>query len=497
MTAQDMHDAISEMFFNRDTNDLNYILYGDQVSPGQEDIIDCITYCDNKRVVINCMTQYGKSFSVGKGIGDYILINNNKKVVIIAPTNEQTKIIMTYVFDNISKCSYLQELLPDSYESISDRLSQQASKRRIRFNNGCVLELKSAEGKGERLMGFGYDLVIIDEACLINQDVYESKILRLLTANPNAVLILIGNPWNRNNFFFKAFINPSYHKIHVDYKQALEEKRVTQEFIDEVRDTISPLHFKVLYESKFPTESEYQLIPLEHINQAINKRLKIDKGYKIVSSDIASMGNDFTVHIFAQVIGEFLFVYDIKHQSKKNPEQVAGTILSYFKMDSMLSHSYVDSVGIGEGVYANLVREKIDVYPIKAGMNPSNKGRDSGILRKFQFSNKKAELYWTLKEMFEQKKIFFSNDLDKTELRKLIEEITSIEWEVDRKGRICIIDHKKEAKSPDWADALAYMMEEVILGRQGVFNVEVSNELPQDERRVNPNGYIEEQEETP
>ena len=66
-------------------------------------------------------------------------------------------------------------------------------------------------------MGWGGDLVILDESCLITEEVYRSKISRMLGDNPDSMLVEIGNPWNRLNQMWKHWNDPIFTKFHIPY----------------------------------------------------------------------------------------------------------------------------------------------------------------------------------------------------------------------------------------------------------------------------------------
>ena len=302
---------------------------------------------------------------------------------------------------------------------------------------------------------------IIDESCLISQEVYASKIHRMLIKSPNARVIMIGNPWHKKNFFYEYYLDPKSKRIHIDYIQALKEDRIAQQQVDEAKRLNTPIHFQVLYKSEFPSDSDFQLIPENHIKRAKNKKLKKNIGFVIASLDVASMGDDLSVLTLGRVIGNKLFVYKILNYSKKNPADLSLIVKSVIDSEQV-QRIYVDATGIGEGVYANLNNFGYDAIAIKAGGKPTEKFKYTTIKQMFRY--KKDELYWMLRTMFENNRIYFSYDIDKHELDRLTTELLRIEWTIDiSKGLTRILDDKKSIdgrviqKSPDYADSMAYM----------------------------------------
>ena len=226
------------------------------LTKGQTDIARAISFPDNNRVVISCCTQYGKSFVTGMAVLIYISLHSNKRNLLIAPTLDQANIIRNYVSEAIMRSHYFGELV-DIHATGLDRLKTEVSKKRITFTNGSSLMVLSAEGEGKRLMGWGADgLLIIDESCLISYEVYRAKIHRMLGADPQAVLIEIGNPWHTDGQMHLHWLDPKFNKIHIGDKQALEEGRVTKEFLAEQKASLTDVEYRVLYESLFPDDSQ-------------------------------------------------------------------------------------------------------------------------------------------------------------------------------------------------------------------------------------------------
>jgi len=105
----------------------------------------------------------------------------------------------------------------------------------------------------------------------------------------------------------------------------------------------------------------------------------------------------------------------------------------------------IDCIGLGTGVFSmvkEFVRDhgykNVTVVGCHFGERPINKDR---------FSNKKAENYFRLKEIFDD------NMISIPEIRKLTTQLLVMRWERNSSSKIKIIDPDK---SPDWADALVY-----------------------------------------
>lgn len=219
---------------------------------GQREIYRAIVFREHKRVQITCCTQYGKTHTVGVACLPVTCIEH-RKVVIIAPTLNKAKLIMRDYIDHIGDDPIYYEELEKNTKL--ERLRMEESKERIMLKRGGGIYVISAqEGNStkrlEAAMGEGAEIVILDEGALISDDT-EATIYRMGAGQGDKFCyIKIGNPFTRGHFL-TSFNDPKYHKIEIDYKQALAEGRYTESFIEEARR--KPL-FEVLYENKFPKE---------------------------------------------------------------------------------------------------------------------------------------------------------------------------------------------------------------------------------------------------
>lgn len=278
---------------------------GYDLTQGQQEIVGAVLDPTTKRLIISCMTRYGKTRAVA--IALLLLIQNDKnpagkpkRILFIGPTIDQTNIIRNYIAEGIASNSILSNLVDAPSHSTPERLKSEVSKKRITFKNNWEILSLTAYGKGEepgkQLMGFGGDIIVPDEACLIGDEVYRKRISRMLGDKPNSKLIVIVNPWNKLNFAYRAWKNPKYRRIHIDWRQALAEGRITETFLQEQRDTLSQYEWDVLYESKFSDESEDSLIRYDWIERAIQTQINFrGTTHTVWGLDVAEQGNDLTI----------------------------------------------------------------------------------------------------------------------------------------------------------------------------------------------------------
>jgi len=443
---------VKELLEKKDVRTLIKVLFKEEITETQCDIIKTIAFAEKKRVIICSYTRYGKTYSVALGVLLYFLFNKNKKINLIAPIQDQTGIIRNYISEFITRCSILSDLL-ETDSGGADRIKKEVSKKRMTFKNGCELRILSASGEAERLMGWGGDVIILDECCLIDYKVYRQKITRMLGDNKDSMLISIGNPWNKTNQFFAQWNDDSFYKIHVPYEIGIKEKRISKEFIEEQRQILTKPEFQILYEAVFPTEDVNAVFSFCEIENSFKRNLDDTDGVNVLGVDVARFGSDFTVFTvmrYSKTNGTVIIKEQIKTE-KENLMSTSGRVVDLNKVYNF-SKIVIDDTGLGGGVtdrVSELIEKEI-VIPLQFGGSPSVEGND-------RFGNIKAELFFILKNLFVTGKIQIKKG-DYT--RNLINELMAMRYEFTSNGKIKVID---PTDSPDFADSLAAAIAAIVV----------------------------------
>lgn len=405
----------------------------------QAEIVEAIVLRRSRRIVISCMTRYGKTFVVAMAILLFAKFYGHKKIILVAPTDAQAHILRNYVADFIVSSSGFRSFVDLEVSGI-DRIKREVSRKRITFSNGSVLQVLSAEGTGNRLMGFGADLLIVDESCLINPDVYRTKINRMLGDSDDSILVDIGNPWDRDSVMFSHWCDDAFLKIHVDYKVGLVEGRISQSFVDEQRKLLSDNEFKVLYDAEFPMSSEDALIKWEWVQKALVDGPVVNVFDKVFYGlDVAEAGNDLSVLTRVEKKDGLFQVVDVEFWRKADTMATVDLVKELVR-DKKVDKVRVDAIGVGKGV-ADALRRFLPVDEVKVGSSPDRE--------KERFLNQKAQFYWKLRVLFEEGKIKLVKGRNR---QKLVDELLKMKYELTSNGKIRIVD--PELKSPDFSDSL-------------------------------------------
>lgn len=478
-----MNEAVKQAIWNKDVNFLAKYHFptnraAQNLTPSQIDIIRKIVYLESKRINISAYTRYGKTQIVAIALCLFILLNRNKKIKLIGPTEDQAGLLRDYMSELVND-SVILSGLADLDLARKDKLNKESSRKRLTFKNGCEYRVTTAHGKGFAAMGMGADIVVIDESAMISRESY-TKIVRMLGDDPeNSILIELYNPWDRDTKAFDHSISDRFERIHIGYEIGIKEGRITQEFVDEMREEMTSLEFEVLYNSRFPEQSEDAIFNLGRIKKAPSIGIIFEPGVKnllaklenmskytefqvanikkelsqykaVISADIADKGKDHSVMMWGFRKGNFYQMTGCYSEPQTENMDFAGRINNKIKEFGRIIKIIVniDCIGVGTGVVSR-VREWVREHGYKnVKVNACHFGE--GAIKKERFMNKKAENYFRLKDLFSD------NHVRTLDIRELTTNLVAMKWEFSSSGKIKIID--PDGYSPDWSDCCVYFI---------------------------------------
>ena len=460
-----MTPEMAELVANASTKELVRSLYKDDygqpfdLKPGQEEIFNAIFYKQGpegqNRIHIKTFTQYGKSDTVSMAVLTRAA-TFPEKWAIVAPSQPKAKIIMGYVIKHLFENEYTLARFKIEEGENTDNIRRERSKSRLTFDIGnnqigeifilsAESRLKQSDDVGNSLMGFGAPNLVEDEAALIS-DESDAKAMRMVGGFTNQgtdFVVKIGNPFTRGHFL-KAQEDLAYFKINIDWERGLKESRLTQKFIDEMRQ--KP-YFRVLYENKFPEADDMdvrgwtQLLSEDEVEAALAKDPTIKHiGEKRIGNDVARGGANFTVWNLRSM--NYLEVLGKSHQD--NLTEISGQTLFFMKEKSVAAENvFIDDVGVGGGAVDPLHYQQKNVRGVNVGMP---------ALESTRFVNIRAEAYWRMKEWIKK-----GGKLCNCHRDEWIAQLTKVKYKPDSKGRLRIMS-KDEMRtqgidSPDVADA--------------------------------------------
>ncbi|CAM4032436.1 terminase family protein [Campylobacter armoricus] len=314
--------------------------------------------------------------------------------------------------------------------------------------NNAVLHMRSAE-RPENIEGFGYDLVILNEAGIILKDakgeyLWHYAIRPMLLDNPKSRAIIGGVPKGKNLFYElckKELSDKNFkHFQFSSYDNPFLSKEQIKELIEEVGGEDSEVVRQEIY-GEFIDNSNNELFSLNEIEASMNLcsfDMQKMQGDNIWGLDVARYGDDKSV--LAKRKG---FVVDeIKKYSGLSTTALANVILAEFNQDNQKPQGiFIDTCGLGVGVYDVLHSYGLPVFEA----NSTNSATSN------EYLNKRAQMYFTFAKNLKHMQIIKDDELKK--------DLRMIEYEYNDKGLLKIISKeqikKNYGKSPDVSDAVA------------------------------------------
>jgi len=210
-----------------------------------------------------------------------------------------------------------------------------------------------------------------------------------------------------------------------------------------------------------PEQGEDTLIRLKLIESAKNREVAVlENEPEFIGADIARFGSDKTVFIYRKGARILDIRWFTKQDTMVTAEKLFAMATEYPK-----SIVQIDTIGVGAGVYdrMNQLIDPSRVVPI----NVAEKANMKEL-----FGNRRAEMYWGLRDRFVEEDIAYGGSLP--EIETLMGQLASIKFEFNRRGQI-LIEEKDKMKerglpSPDFADACM-----MAFGVAGFINYEAIN----------------------
>jgi len=402
--------------------------------------------------------KMGISIKSGKGSGKttveawfciWFLVCFPKSVVpAIASRLDQVKDVL---WREISKWIALSVTNGKYGTLIADMLSVQGEKIYVKGHRGTegkewyalarsAPDSSSKEEASVALQGFHseYMMPIADEASGVNDHFFRA-LEETLTDDVNFIIMT----YNPSRTMGCAY--DSQHK----FKDMWITKRWNCEESENVsKESIARLERKYGRESNYfrinvlglePESSDDTLIPLEWVQRAVDIDIESVKGDPLlVGVDVAREGNDKSVILSRR--GPVVEM--VKDYANKDTMELSG-LVSIFIADNDPSAVAIDVIGVGGGVVDRLK----EIGHRVTSVNVANKAR-----KPEKFKRLRDELWWKVREAFENSKIKIPND------EELIYELSNIKYEVESSGKVKVESKGKMKErgvsSPNKADAL-------------------------------------------
>ena len=386
------------------------------VSPWEKQRTILKALAKHNRVAVRSCNGSGKTFTAALATIWWLMAHDEAIVITTAPTERQVKELLWRELRSIHFRN--RDLIGGKITS--SRL--EISNRRYAFG--------FSTNTAERFQGFHHEniLIIVDEASGVDEFIFDA-ITGVMTTS-NAKILMIGNPTNLAGTFYDAFHKnrTRWETIHISafdtpaFAEGNEELVVPGMATADWAETIAQDHgtesqtYQIRVLGQFPSQANDTLIPLKHIEAAVNRPSEtVDEDKPVMGLDVARFGDSSTV----SVVRRGTQVLDLTAFPKADLMQTVGRALDIARRHDVKT-IYVDEVGMGAGVLDRM-KEIDDIEAV--GVNVGNKAKKTE-----RFANLRAQMLDGLR------KRFADNDISIPDDAELISQLASLTYTFTSRG---------------------------------------------------------------
>lgn len=404
--------------------------------PWQVEFLKAIS-AGHRRISVRSGHGVGKSTAASWAMLHYFLTRYPVKVVVTAPTSAQ---LFDAMFAELKRwVNELPDILKTLIEVKSDRIELKAAP-----SEAFISARTSRAETPEALQGIHADnvLLVADEASGIPESVFEAASGSM--SGHSATTLLLGNPTRNTGLFYDTHnrLKGEWKTFHVS---CVDSPRVSEAFVNEMKlrygEDSPAYHVRVL--GNFPPREEDTVIPVELIDAAMNREIKIDENATAVwGLDVARMGSDASA--LAKRRGPV--VDEVQTWKGLDLMQLTGAVVAEYEAlppSRQPVEILVDSIGLGAGVLDRLRELGLPARGINVAESPAMKGT---------YANLRAELWFKCKAWLANRDVKIPKD------EQLFAELAAPRYTFTSSGKMQVESKENMKKrglgSPDKADAL-------------------------------------------
>lgn len=346
--------------------------------------------------------------------------------------------------------NYVSRYFMPMLKKIPKELWQWKVSEKLLTISGNTCDFRSADNP-ENWEGFGYDLIVLNEAGIIlkNRYLWQNAVRPMMLDNPNSVAIIGGTPKGKG-LFYELYKQAAKRKNWQAFKfSSYDNPNLDKGAIDEMLTELGGEGGVVRQEiyGDFIDEGTCELFGYELVSMAMEGETSQYRGgftpkggrLDVWGIDVARQGDDMSVIAKRRDS----IIYELVRKSTPDLMNFADFIASdYHDAARKPDAIFVEINGLGAGLYDRLRQLGLPVLPADVGAKSMNG----------KMFNRRAEMYKRLKSAL-------TMGLKLPQDRKLHAELCAIEYEVRENGvfKIASKDELKRALgySPDSADACA------------------------------------------
>ncbi len=336
----------------------------------------------------------------------------------------------------------MRRLIAGMREEVRKRYTVTSDRITLRGSNGMIVARTARPENPDALQGFHAPeiLFLIDEAAGVNDRIFE--VARGALSTPSARVALAGNPTRLNGYFHNAFhiARDTWNRLRFS---CLDSPLVAPEYAGEIAAEYGEDSdmYRVRVLGDFPKSGMYNLIDLELVEAAMARKAPVDfskHAPAVIGVDPAWLGGDRSAAVLRQGMAcRVLFAM----RGADTPRLIELVARKAAEIEP--AAIFIDQTGVGAGVLDQLKLTRYPVTGVAFSQRPCEPER---------FVNRRAEMWWRMKEWFEQGPIVEAN-------QDLRDDLIAPEYFLTDGGKVQLETkdnmRKRGVASPDLGDALA------------------------------------------
>ena len=373
-------------------------------------------------VVIVAPRQSGKSYALAVRATFNAFRRPNTRVLIVSAGEDAARRLLGEIRSIVTGSPLLSGSVVDEQQ------------RLVRLSNGS--EIRSVPASEKAIRGWTVDLLLIDEAAQVDDELILSAAIPTTAARPDARIILASSPGAPEGVFYRFAQAGEQGADHVEtFTWKLTDARwISRDVIEAARASLPVAVFEREYEGRFSDVGlEEKVIERGWVEAAGGRELELS-GDACYGLDVARFGSDSSVLCLA--VGGVVRVVWSVHGS--DLMSLTGKLANTIR--ERPAPCWIDATGVGAGVLDRARELGLRARPWVAAGKP---------LKPDRFANVKAEHWWRVRELFRDGLV----DLDPRDT-VLMAQLSAQRYQLSSSGRIEMVSKREMGgPSPDRADA--------------------------------------------
>lgn len=416
-------------------------LFGFDPFDYQADVLDA----PERHVTWVCGRQVGKTETTAALVADYALMHADADVLIGAKYQETANELFRRAKGHIESTGVGLEQV--GVESPNAETWE--------FANGSRIMSRTLGTDASQQRGKLPQCVIIEEAALVDRQVYERVIEPMFATHDEYELILASTPRGKSGYLYEKHVHAdAWGSYHVPTSA---NPLVSEEWLADRRDSVDDITWRQEYLGEF-VESDEAYLPMDIVRPCVADPSTIPdepSGDCYLGVDVARGGRDRSVFVSVDADGRVFHIDATKNRPLTDDVGRIKALDDRYGYDRI----HVEENGLGGGVVDFASEGLRHVDPITSTLD------------------RQQEMYQRLKRRLEDR------DLLLPDHDRLVDQLTALEYSFTSRGKLQI--SHPSGGNDDYPDALALAVDALAAGTQkgngGVVDFGATG-VPEDER---------------